>query len=122
MFNVNYVLISSSVFVIAVGQVIFKFAARNLKINVQDDWYGIIQQNLIPLALIFFALFLYFLSTIAWVQALRTVPLSVAFMFNALAFVIVPCAGFFLFSESVPKYFYLGMPLILFGIFLITQP
>ncbi|QKC97783.1 EamA family transporter [Mesorhizobium sp. NZP2298] len=122
MFNINYILISSSVLVIAFGQVIFKFAAKNFKIGGGGGWWNVAQQNVTPIALIFLALFLYFLSTIAWVQALRTVPLSVAFMFNALAFVIVPCAGFFLFGESVPKYFYLGMPLILLGIFLISRP
>ncbi|AEH87075.1 EamA family transporter [Mesorhizobium opportunistum] len=121
MFNVNYVLISSSVLVIALGQIIFKFAARNFKTGGDGDWWGIVQQNVTPIALIFLALFLYLLSTVAWVQALRTIPLSVAFMFNALAFIIVPCAGFFLFGESIPKYFYLGMPLILLGIFFISR-
>ena len=66
------------------------------------------------------ALFLYLQSTLAWVHALRTVPLSVAFMFNSLAFVIVPVAGFLLFGEQVPRFFLLGIALIVTGIVLVS--
>lgn len=121
MFDANYVLILLSVLVISFGQIMFKLAARSVKTDWQNSWVELVQQNALPIGLIVIALSLYFLSTIAWVYALRTVPLSVAFMFNALAFIIVPSAAFVFFGEAMPKHFLLGMPLVLVGIYLISR-
>ncbi|RAI42490.1 hypothetical protein CH341_19280 [Rhodoplanes roseus] len=73
-----------------------------------------------PILLVTLALALYLMATIAWVQALRSVPLSVAFMFNSLAFVLVPVAGFVVFGEPIPRFFLLGLALIIGGILLVT--
>jgi drug/metabolite transporter (DMT)-like permease len=71
--------------------------------------------------LVLLALVLYLISTIAWIQALRTIPLSIAFMFNALAFIIVPFAGFILFGEQMPRYFLPSAAMIIGGIILVSM-
>lgn len=121
MYSVNYVLILLAVVVIAVGQIMFKLAARNISIVAGASYPSMLSANLYPIALIIGAVALYSLSTIAWIQALRTVPLSIAFMFNSLAFVIVPSAAFLLFGEAIPRYFLPGLIMIIGGIFLISR-
>jgi drug/metabolite transporter (DMT)-like permease len=114
-------LILSAVAVIALGQILFKLAARNISIAPDSTYIAIVNANLYPIALIIAAVLLYSLSTIAWIQALRTVPLSIAFMFNSLAFVLVPSAAFLLFGETIPRYFLPGLIMIIGGIFLISR-
>lgn len=120
MFSLNYVLILGSVAAIACGQVMFKYAAQRLSFTAGDTYVRLIEANLHALGIIVAALALYMLSTVAWIQALRSVPLSVAFMFNALAFVLVPMAAVFIFGESWPRYYVLGMMMIVGGIVLIS--
>lgn len=120
MFSINYIFIVGAVIVIAIGQITFKFAAQSLRILPSQSPLALLRDNAMPLSLVALALLLYLLSTIAWVYALRTVPLSIAFMFNALAFVIVPVAGFLLFGEQVPRFFLPGLLLIVGGIALVS--
>lgn len=121
MFSLNYIFIVGAVIVIAVGQITFKYAAQQLRILPSQTYPAILLDNLGPLSLVAAALLLYLISTIAWVQALRTVPLSIAFMFNSLAFVLVPAAGFALFGEPVPRLFLPGLAMIIGGIILISR-
>jgi multidrug transporter EmrE-like cation transporter len=121
MFNLNYIFILCAVAVIAFGQVAFKYAALQLRVDAARSYYDLLRDNLLPIGLVLLALALYLISTVAWVQALRTVPLSVAFMFNSLAFVVVPTAAFLLFGEKMPAYFVPGLLMIVGGIFLITR-
>ncbi len=44
---------------------------------------------------------LYAASTVIWVLALRKLPLSSAYMFMSLGFVIVPIAAHFFFGEAI---------------------
>ena len=114
MYSLNYILIIASVAVIAFGQILFKVAARNISFTPGSAYTVIVNSNLYPIALIIVAVVLYSLSTVAWIQALRTVPLSIAFMFNSLAFVLVP-------SAAIPRYFIPGLFMIIVGIFLISR-
>jgi drug/metabolite transporter (DMT)-like permease len=42
-------------------------------------------------------------------------------MFNALAFIIVPFAGFILFGEQMPRYFLPSAAMIIGGIILVSM-
>jgi drug/metabolite transporter (DMT)-like permease len=121
MFNPNYLLVAGAVAVIACGQIIFKFAALQLHFDPGRPWIEVLRVNLLPVSLVLLALVLYLISTIAWIQALRTIPLSIAFMFNALAFIIVPFAGFILFGEQMPRYFLPSAAMIIGGIILVSM-
>jgi drug/metabolite transporter (DMT)-like permease len=59
-------------------------------------------------------------STVAWIAALRTIPLSVAFMFNELAFVFIPIVSTVFFGEQLPRFFIPALASIALGIYLIT--
>jgi multidrug transporter EmrE-like cation transporter len=121
MFNLNHVFIAAAVLVIAIGQVLFKYAAQQIRIVPSQSYLALLRENSFPISLVALVLVLYVISTIIWVQALRTVPLSVAFMFNSLAFVLVPAAGFALFGEPVPRFFLPGLALIIGGILLVSR-
>ncbi len=120
MFKSSYLLIIFAVIVIAFGQVAFKYAAQHIRIDQEDNLGGIIHQNALPFAAVMFALVMYMVSTLAWIVALRTTPLSIAFMFNSLSFVLVPIAGFCLFGEQAPRLFLPGLSLIIAGIVLVN--
>jgi multidrug transporter EmrE-like cation transporter len=120
MFNANYFICGVVVFVVALGQVLFKAAAREIRVPTSPSLASFFYGNIWPIALVAFAVFLYALSTIAWIYALRTVPLSTAYMFNALAFLFVPMVGFFLFQEAVPRFFLPSLCLIVLGIVLLA--
>lgn len=116
----NYLLVGIVVAVLAVGQITFKYAAKQLV--PADDLVSFVSRNTAALGFVAAALVLYALATVAWVQALRYVPLSTAYMFNAAAFVLVPSAGFLLFGEALPRFFLLGAAAIIGGIVLISLP
>jgi len=121
MFNINYIFVLGSVIIIACGQIIFKFAAKELHIDSTQAYVAILKTNAYPIGLVVVALALYLISTVAWVQALRTIPLSIAFMFNSIAFILVPIASSLLFNEPISRHFALGMVLIIGGILLISR-
>jgi drug/metabolite transporter (DMT)-like permease len=121
MFNGTLILIIIAVVVIAAGQILFKIAATNLDFGGSHTKLELIKINRFPLLLIGLALTMYLGATIAWVQALRSIPLSIAYLFNALPFVLVPVAGFLIFSEPIPRFYVLGTLLIVGGILLIVN-
>ena len=115
-----YALALFSVTVIAIGQTIFKYSALRFTFTAGQSIPEWIQQNVVPLASVGGALTLYMVSTVAWITALRTIPLSVAFMFNALAFAFIPIVSTFWFGEQLPRFLVPALILIASGIYLIT--
>src|SRR5687767_14926723 len=94
-----YALALFSVIVIAIGQSIFKYSALRFDFVPGDSLIELLHRNFTPLAAVAGALSLYMVSTVAWITALRTIPLSVAFMFNALAFAFIPIVSTIFFGE-----------------------
>ena len=109
-----------SVIVIAIGQTIFKFSALRFDFAAGQSPAEWIQRNIMPLSAVIGALSLYIISTVAWIAALRTLPLSVAFMFNALAFAFIPIVSTLLFGEQLPRFLIPALVLIASGIYLIN--
>ena len=62
------------------------------------------------------AVALYAGATLLWVRILTTVPLSRAYPFVALAFVLVPAAGYMFFGEPITLRYALGTALIVIGV------
>lgn len=65
------------------------------------------------------ALAVYGAATLLWVAVLQQVPLSRAYAFTALTFVIVPVAAIFLFGETATPRFAIGVVLVIAGLLLI---
>jgi multidrug transporter EmrE-like cation transporter len=119
--NLNaYALALFSVIVIAIGQSIFKFSALRFTFTAGQTIVEWAQNNVAPLAAVIGAVSLYMVSTVAWITALRTIPLSVAFMFNALAFAFIPIVSSLLFGEQLPRFLVPALILIALAIYLIT--
>jgi drug/metabolite transporter (DMT)-like permease len=98
---------------LAAGQTLFKVAALKLK------GAGEASADLMGLVLIpsfWLALVLYGLGTLLWIYILQTVPLSRAYPFMALAFVMVPLLAVLLFSERLNLTYGVGALLIVAGV------
>jgi len=107
----NYVVILICVAGIASGQVLFKYSANALAIA-DRPWDMSVA---VPLGA---ALAIYGVTTIGWVWVLQHVPLSRAYPFMALSFVLVPAASRFLFGEQLDVRYILGVCFICVGMVL----
>jgi drug/metabolite transporter (DMT)-like permease len=97
---------------IAAGQILFKRAAAQITPGAGVSWV----LELARLPVMWLAVGIYAASTLLWVRILSTVPLSRAYPFVALAFVLVPAAGYVFFHESVTVRYALGTALIVAGV------
>jgi multidrug transporter EmrE-like cation transporter len=98
--------------VLATGQILFKRAALQIGSTQGTGWI----LDIARLPTMWLAVVLYAAATLLWVRILTTVPLSRAYVFVALCFVIVPAAGYYLFDESISVRFAIGTLLIVAGV------
>lgn len=98
----------------ATGQVLFKLGAT--RVEPATDLSG--WMNLIFHPLVITALTLYGAATFLWLWLLQRIPLTTAYPFAALAFVLVPLGGWLFFNESVNAKYVMGVALILGGVLL----
>jgi len=103
--------------VLATGQILFKRAAQQIGIPQGTTWI----LDIARLPTMWLAVLLYAAATLLWVRILTTVPLSRAYVFAALAFVIVPAAGYWLFDEPVSARLIVGTLLIVAGVIVAAQ-
>ena len=97
---------------IVAGQILFKYAA--LRANLDALPWSLINIWLV------LALGLYGIATMLWVWLMTFVPLTHAYPFAALGFVIVPLAGVYLFNEPLSWRYAVGAALIVTGIVIIA--
>ena len=55
-------------------------------------------------------------STICWLYVLRVAPLSRAYLFSSLTYVLVPIASIYVFGEQIRRLNAVGMVLIIAGV------
>lgn len=101
---------------LSIGQLLFKRAA--LQVADETAVAAILKLSLSPT--LWAALVLYGLATILWVLILRTVPLSLAYPFFALGFVLLPIFSWWLFDERLGWALFAGTALIVLGVLTIT--
>lgn len=105
-------LLLATPFLIAAGQVMFKMTGLKLA-----AYPAAPVQSALLSPIFLSALALYGGATLLWVYVLKTVPLSYAYSFMALTFVIVPLMAHFWLGEVISPRYYLGMGLVLAGLF-----
>jgi drug/metabolite transporter (DMT)-like permease len=106
-----------SVLGISSGQMLLKLAAINLKNpHALGIWVAGYCINVYLIA----GICLLGISTLLWVWVLRTLPLSLAYPFMALAFIIVPLLGHFLLHEPIGWRTLAGGVLIACGVVLVA--
>lgn len=112
-----YLQVLFSVAGISIAQFLLKLAAINLNNpNVLGVWLLGYRINIYLVV----AVSILAASTLLWVWVLKSVPLSVAYPFMALAFVIVPLLGFFFLGETFTWRFLCGGALIVSGVVLVS--
>jgi multidrug transporter EmrE-like cation transporter len=107
---VSYGLVAFCVCALAAGQIMFKFVSGRTQALAD------IVANRETFFIFVAAAALYGASTLAWIVALRSIPLSQAYLFMALGFVIVPVAAHFVFGEPLPLRLLVGAALVCAGI------
>ena len=105
------------VVLIAAGQMLFKVAAAQWRI---DGWSWATARGFLSPAMVL-ALILYGLTTVLWVFILRTVPLSAAFPVYALVFVLVPVAAHVLLNEPWSWNTLIGGAVIMLGVIIAVR-
>lgn len=111
---------------LAMGQILFKKAAlfgvdrsaANQAAGESPDRFAWIWSFLNPWMAA--ALTLYTAATVLWVLILRSTPISIAYPFVALGFVLVPLAGHLLFDERLSLATIAGCGLIVTGVLVIA--
>jgi undecaprenyl phosphate-alpha-L-ara4N flippase subunit ArnE len=99
---------------LAIGQILFRFGARQAA--PVEDVSSLMALMLSPT--IVGAVAIYGATTVVYVIALQKVPLSLAYPFMALGYIILPLASLMLFGEPISLRYVLGVALILGGLFL----
>lgn len=110
----SYLLALTCVVGLAIGQLLFKFAAIALQ-------QGLPPQHFKVLLSLGGAFLLYGLTSLAWVWILKEVELSRIYPMMALSFVLVPLGASFLYGEVIGLRYLIGMALIIAGIFITTS-
>ena len=96
------------------GQIFFKAAAQSIKGPIGFDAHTLIQLLTNPYFLL--SLAIYGFAALFWVLLLREIELNKAYLIIALALVLVPLAGTFLFREPFPPRLFVGLVIILIGL------
>lgn len=102
--------------VIAGGQLLFKISSGRLS---EASLSGFARLLLDPVFLV--AITVYALATFLWVFVLRSVPLSFAYSFMALTFVIVPLLSALFLGEVLSLRNFAGSALIIAGLLVVTS-
>jgi drug/metabolite transporter (DMT)-like permease len=102
----------SCVVLIAIGQLLFKTAAAQWRV---EGWsWATLTGFVSPVMLL--ALFIYGFATLLWVYVLRTVPLATAYALFSLAFLIVPVLAWLVLGERISANTLLGGAIIVVGV------
>lgn len=106
-----HLLVMLCVLAIAAGQIIFKVVSGKI-----TDLSALLGSPAM-LFLLATAVALYALSTLAWIVALRQLPLSQAYVMMSLGFILVPVAAHLLLGEEFTIAQVIGAVLIIAGIY-----
>jgi len=106
------IFIIATVFLLAVGQILFKVAAEKIDIAGQ----GIVPSLLLNTSLII-ALVVYAVATFCWLMVLKGMPLRLAYPFAALGFFIVPLLSYLFLGEPLRASSFIGAAIIVVGIY-----
>ncbi len=110
-----------SVLLAAAAQLFLKAGAETLPSD--SSWEsGLSVLTALRSGWIWLGIFATVASLIAWLRALRTVPLNVAFNIAALSQVLVPVASWFIFRESIGLLRGVGIGLVFAGVVVIAKP
>ena len=103
---------------VATGQLLFKRTAHGVA-NITG--VGAALRHILFDPWFIAALTIYMSATFLWIFALREVPLSKAYPFMALAFVLVPVGAMLFYGETLGYRYFFGLAFVLVGITIISS-
>lgn len=106
----SYLLVALCIVALSIGQIVFKIVGTRL-VGIADLF-----RDSGAAALLGTAVGLYAASTLAWIVALRTLPLTQAYMFMSVGFILVPLTAHFLLGEPLTVRLIVGGLIIILGI------
>lgn len=116
MTNIQIVYVCILVTTMVIGNLLFKASSEHA---VAEQGLLRLVQSLLTWQFIL-ALFLYGLGTLFWVLLLRQMPLSRAYPFMAMSYVILPILSFLLLKEPLTLRYLVGMLLFFSGLYLVA--
>ena len=105
-------MIVATIALLGIGQVLFKYAATSIDFGDPRSFLSF------PLAA---ALLVYGVATVAWLAVLARVPLSIAFPFYGLAFLLVPLLSVLILGERFRWSTVIGGMVIILGIIISSR-
>jgi undecaprenyl phosphate-alpha-L-ara4N flippase subunit ArnE len=108
-------LVLLTVIMLAIGQILFKFAATYIDIENK----GLLNNFIFNPALLI-GLIVYMIATITWLFVLKELPLKVAYPFAALGYFIVPFLSHFFLNEPMALNSFVGAGIIMIGVYVST--
>ena len=107
-------LILFTVFLLSLGQILFKLASHDINVSYSKFIPSLMSPRLA------IAFLVYSFATILWLIVLKDLPLRIAYPFAALAFVIVPTMAHFLLGADLSWNTYIGAGIISLGVIVST--
>lgn len=107
-----------SVIIIGLGQIGMKYVALKFTYDSTANLTHNLASNKPIIGLMCLIITAYAAAMGLWVIALRDVPLSLAYLFNAFAFIFVPLLALLIFGEKVNINYFIGLVMIIIGIIL----
>lgn len=99
-----------AVFLLAVGQILFKLASTEFVWTASGLMRSLVNPRFAA------AIAVYAIATLMWLAVLKAVPLRIAYPVAALAFFIVPVLAHYVLGESVGSNTYVGAIIIACGV------
>ncbi|WP_204524885.1 EamA family transporter [Priestia abyssalis] len=111
-----YGLVLLNVCMLVTGQILWKIAVSSIQ-----EWT--IQSILSLIISPFFigGAFLYVLATGLWLMILSKLPLSIAYPLQSISYVFGAVAAYFIFKETISTQQWVGITVIIFGVYLIAK-
>ncbi|ASS90107.1 hypothetical protein CX649_04720 [Bacillaceae bacterium ZC4] len=112
---VNFILILGNTLILVTGQFLWKYGMENQTLSF--SLLSILKVIFSPF--VFSGLAMYGIATILWLYILSKVPLSVAYPFQSIAYILAVFGAHFVFNETITFQKVLGCLLIMAGVSII---
>ncbi|GLC87881.1 EamA family transporter [Lysinibacillus piscis] len=112
----NIILFISNVLLLVAGQTLWKIGAEKIEITgVKSIINAILSPWIIGGGI------LYVIATVIWLYLLSKLPLSLIYPLQSVAYIIALLIAVIIFKEVIPITRWVGVGVILFGVYLITK-
>lgn len=115
--NKSYFFLIANVLFLVIGQILWKLSFNKNPLVISSE--GIIR--LIKDPLIWGGLFLFGIATLLWFVVLSNLNLSVAYPLQSISYVIGIIVAIIIFKEDVILVQWIGLALILIGVYLVSR-